>query len=166
MIREATWQDAPAILHIRKKLTSEREFFLTEPDEFKDSVENQEENIVNIERNGGRILVADVEGEVVAYFIFQRTQLIRMRHTGSLVMGILKGYRNQHLGTKLLTHFIDWATQQKDLEKVCLGVISSNVRAIRLYESLGFVEEGRERKQIKYQDGCYRDNVLMARYVN
>ncbi|GAB6448952.1 hypothetical protein bcgnr5369_68710 [Bacillus cereus] len=40
-----------------------------------------------------------------------------------------------------------------------------NDRAIKVYKRMGFVEEGRQRKQIKYEDGSYGDDVLMGFYI-
>lgn len=41
-------------------------------------------------------------------------------------------------------------------------VIEGNDRAKHLYESLGFVETGRIPKANKYDDGTYRDDILMS----
>ena len=49
--------------------------------------------------------------------------------------------------------------------EICLGVVSVNDRAIKVYKRMGFVEEGEQRKQIKYEDGSYGDDVLMGFYI-
>lgn len=66
---------------------------------------------------------------------------------------------------KLIEFLISWAKGQKGLEKICLGVVSINDRAIKVYKRMGFVEEGRQIKQIKYEDGSYGDDVLMGLYI-
>ncbi|WP_250159645.1 GNAT family N-acetyltransferase [Bacillus toyonensis] len=48
------------------------------------------------------------------------------------------------IGSKLLSHFIEWAKEQEGLEKICMDVFSNNERAINLYKRLGFKEEGRK----------------------
>jgi ribosomal protein S18 acetylase RimI-like enzyme len=50
-------------------------------------------------------------------------------------------------------------------EKIGLSVFATNVNAIRLYKTLGFVEEGRQPREFKVGDGLYADNVLMYRIV-
>ena len=80
-------------------------------------------------------------------------------------MGITDEYTNQSIGTKLIEFLINWAKKQNDLEKICLGVTSVNERAIKVYRRIGFVEEGRQRYQIKYEDGSYGDDILMAYYL-
>ena len=45
-----------------------------------------------------------------------------------------------------------------------LAVFANNTRAIGLYESLGFVEEGRLRRDVQLSDGSYGDTFLMAKF--
>jgi ribosomal protein S18 acetylase RimI-like enzyme len=51
------------------------------------------------------------------------------------------------------------------VEKVVLKVSSNNTKAVKLYQSLGFVEEGRMTKEIKLEDGTYVDTIVMAQFV-
>jgi RimJ/RimL family protein N-acetyltransferase len=48
------------------------------------------------------------------------------------------------------------------VELIQLAVVSDNEAARRLYQRLGFVEYGIEKKALK-QDGRYYDEVLMAK---
>jgi len=48
------------------------------------------------------------------------------------------------------------------VELIQLAVVSDNEQARRLYERLGFLEYGLEKKSLK-QDGRYYDEVLMAK---
>ncbi len=50
-----------------------------------------------------------------------------------------------------------------ELFRVFLTVVSSNDRAYRLYDSLGFKECGRIPKANKYQDGSYADDIHMVK---
>ena len=59
--------------------------------------------------------------------------------------------------TQLLRHaFIDL-----NLHRIHLTALASNDRAIKLYQSIGFVEEGRLR-QVVFKNGQYLDMVQMA----
>ena len=60
---------------------------------------------------------------------------------------------------------IDWARAHPGIEKFELQVRSSNARAIKLYEGLGFVEEGRKTRRLKYGPNDYQDDVYMALWV-
>ena len=55
---------------------------------------------------------------------------------------------------------LDLARQRVEL--IQLSVVSDNEAALRLYESLGFVEYGIEKHALK-QDSRYYDEILMAK---
>ena len=81
-------------------------------------------------------------------------------HCGSLGMGVLPSHRAQGLGRRLLQACIakSW---DKGLTRIRLEARSDNDRAIRLYDSLGFVHEALLRKAMRF-DGVYFDTVLMS----
>lgn len=84
-------------------------------------------------------------------------------HKGLLVgMYVRPGSRKFGVGRRLAETVIDFARGLVEL--IQLGVVSDNESARRLYERLGFVEYGVERKALK-QDGRYYDEVLMAKYL-
>lgn len=81
-------------------------------------------------------------------------------HIGSLGMGLLSSHRGRGAGRKLLTLALERAHQLK-LERIELAVLHDNTTALNLYESLGFVTEGRLVRDWKH-NGVYRDSILMA----
>jgi len=68
--------------------------------------------------------------------------------------------RNTGVGRRLVETIVEFARQRVEL--VQLAVVRDNEPARRLYERLGFVEYGLEKKALK-QDGRYYDEVLMAK---
>jgi RimJ/RimL family protein N-acetyltransferase len=46
-----------------------------------------------------------------------------------------------------------------------LAVFATNARAIGLYRKLGFVEEGRRPREVKFGADQYVDDILMYRFV-
>lgn len=85
-------------------------------------------------------------------------------HVGSLGMGLLPGYRGKGLGRQLVEATIQQA-RQLGLEKIELSVYATNLPAIALYRSMGFVEEGRK-KRSRMIDGVYDDVILMALHLD
>ena len=65
------------------------------------------------------------------------------------------------LGREVTTYVVQWGFTNLNLNRVSLSVLATNDRAIRLYRSLGFVEEGRCR-QAQFKDGAYLDVIMMA----
>ncbi len=111
------------------------------------------------------MLVAEIDGEVVGVIVFSSRNLIRLSHTGSISMMIKKEHRNMGIGKLLLKELLAWAEQNPLIEKVSLGVFSTNHRAIALYKNLGFVEEGRKIKEYKLNNDVYLDDILMYKFV-
>lgn len=69
------------------------------------------------------------------------------------------------IGKLLMKGILDWAELNPLIEKVSLGVFSTNERAIALYEKMGFTEEGRKVKEFKMENGSYIDDVLICKFV-
>ena len=82
-------------------------------------------------------------------------------HKGLLVgMYVRPSARKAGVGRRLVETIVEFARHRVEL--IQLSVVSDNEPARRLYERLGFLEYGIEKKALK-QDGRYYDEVLMAR---
>jgi len=88
----------------------------------------------------------------------------KSKHVRVLGMLVVDGYREMGAGTKLMEYALRWAGAKKGVEKVTLGVLSNNQRAIRLYEKFGFKVEG-VRKKHYYIAGEPEDEIDMALFV-
>ena len=108
-------------------------------------------------------IVAEIEGEVVGVLEIRARDLPKLTaHVGRFFISLKPSARGLGLGRGLLEMMLEWARENPRIEKVSLGVLNTNERAIRLYESLGFKEEGRKWREFKLPDGTYADDVLMA----
>lgn len=81
-------------------------------------------------------------------------------HKGLLDMYVRPSARKAAVGRRLVETIIEFARHRVEL--IQLAVVSDNEEARRLYERLGFLEYGIEKKALK-QDGHYYDEVLMAK---
>jgi RimJ/RimL family protein N-acetyltransferase len=82
-------------------------------------------------------------------------------HKGLLVgMYVRPSARKAGVGRRLVETIIEFARERVEL--IQLTVVSENEQARRLYERLGFLEYGIEKKALK-KDGRYYDEVLMAK---
>ncbi|MFB6467040.1 GNAT family N-acetyltransferase [Cytobacillus sp. Hz8] len=168
MIRLANESDAEVIVNLRKEIILSEEttkFFASSKMELPQNDSKLREQIKHSNRKGNLIIVAEMDGEVVGYLVFTRNEKVRLRHTGTMGVGIREEHCNQGIGTELIEFLIDWARKQNNLEKICLFVTSINDRAIKVYKRIGFIEEGRQKNQIKYEDGSYGDDIFMAYYM-
>lgn len=70
-------------------------------------------------------------------------------------------FRGRGIGTAALKFIFDYGFNKLKLHKVGLISNSYNVRAIKLYKSLGFQDEGSQKEQIFYK-GKFYDLVYMG----
>ncbi|MBT2663306.1 N-acetyltransferase [Bacillus sp. ISL-45] len=166
VIRRANLGDALAILHIQKEVVSEGDYLITLSEEFNKTLEQQREWIGKILQNDKEtILVPEIPNEIVGWIVLISPNRIRLSHNGSIGMMIKKDYRSMGIGKLLMKGMLDWAEQNPFIEKVSLGVFSTNERAIALYNSMGFIEEGRKIKEFKMDTNEYVDDILMYKLV-
>jgi RimJ/RimL family protein N-acetyltransferase len=88
----------------------------------------------------------------------------RLRHRGSLTIGVHPRWQGLGLGKILLEEAISWA-KHAHLIRLDLSVFAHNLRARSLYQSFGFQEEGIRRKYLREQDGSFHDDILMALFI-
>jgi RimJ/RimL family protein N-acetyltransferase len=165
-IRTAKPQDAVAMLAYIRSLAEESDFLAIQPDEMP-GTEDEERKWVqdHLDHPGKIVLVAETDRAIIGNVSFENGPYRRIAHRGHLGIAVAKEWRGRGVGTKLLETLLDWATANPVVEKMCLQVFVTNTIAIQLYKSLGFVEEGRQSKDIKLGPGQYVDRLLMGRFV-
>mgnify|MGYP000853344035 CR=1 FL=1 len=72
-----------------------------------------------------------------------------------------KDYWSKGFGREAFKLLLDFAFKELNLHKVYLRVFSFNERAIKLYQNLGFDEEGKLKEQL-YRDGNWHDIIFMG----
>ena len=115
--------------------------------------------------DNAKFVVIEENESIIGHAIVEPHKLQSTSHVVNLTIVIHEGHQGKGHGKMLMNYLIDWAKAHPKIEKFELHVRSSNTRAIKLYESLGFVEEGRKTKQVKYSADNYQDNVYMAMWV-
>ncbi|WP_201393153.1 GNAT family N-acetyltransferase [Ktedonobacter sp. SOSP1-85] len=112
------------------------------------------------------LLLAESQGDVVGFISFNNGHLKRLAHQGEISISVKQEWRDQGLGRQLFLALFAWAEKHPRIEKLSLQVVSTNMRAIHLYQALGFVEEGRLHRQAKIAEGQYIDLVFMGKWLN
>lgn len=104
--------------------------------------------------------VALVEEQVVGWCDISSLDRPVFAHTGSLGVGVLKGFRGQGIGKALMTAALNEA-RKKGLTRIELTVREHNLPAISLYRQLGFEVEGIHKNAVRI-DGVYENHLSMA----
>ena len=166
VVRSAIKQDAAEVLELSRSVIGEEIYQLTSGAEFKMTIEAEEKWIESHLSNPNHIiLVAEMKSKIVGMLDFSNGHRQRIAHTGEFGMSVEKSVRDQGVGSLLLQVLINWAAQNRTIEKIGLNVHSNNERAIALYKKMGFEVEGIRKRDLKYQEDLYIDTVLMGRFV-
>ena len=76
-------------------------------------------------------------------------------------ISLVPDVRGQGIGTAAIAQLVEFGFVRRNLRRIHLQAIASNVGAIRAYEKAGFVVEGRQREHAWVRGG-YEDIVLMG----
>ena len=90
--------------------------------------------------------------------IFNESALSRNAEVG---IALIAEARGRGVGTEALRQTVEFAFTRRNLRRVFLWVLSSNLAGINTYRKLGFVEEGRHREHA-WVRGKYEDEVTMG----
>ncbi len=103
--------------------------------------------------------VVDVDGTAVgAASLFEFDSFARHAEAG---ISLVPDARGRGIGTAAIAQLIEFGFVRRNLRRIHLQAIASNTGAIRSYEKVGFVVEGRQR-QHAWVRGAYEDIVLMG----
>jgi RimJ/RimL family protein N-acetyltransferase len=167
VLRSAFPEDAEQLLHLIKTILGENDFNITTTEEFRFSVDQEMEWLEDVMETPGHItIVAEYGFEAVGLLNFHLDPRKRMKHHGSLSINVSRAWRDQGVGRSMLQTFITWAQREPGIEKLQLEVFSTNTRAIALYRSLGFQQEGHLTNQIKMAPNVYVDVFLMGLWLD
>jgi RimJ/RimL family protein N-acetyltransferase len=106
-------------------------------------------------------VVGECGGRIVATLTFEGGAKARTRHTGELGISVGRELWGQGVGRALMDELLEWSAASGVVRKLNLRVRTDNARAIRLYERLGFREEGRATRDLLV-DGEFHDSLWMG----
>ncbi|AJD89709.1 hypothetical protein JMA_03920 [Jeotgalibacillus malaysiensis] len=165
IIRRAIEEDAEGLRdHVKQVLAENADKMGTSPTEFSVTVEEEKEWIRSHEERGV-VLVAVMDDQIIGMLNFRLSSMKKFSHQGLFGMSVQEAYTNQGIGRRLLESLFDWARQDGRVEKISLEVFADNERAIHLYKNMGFEEEGRKRKHVKFGPDHYVDELMMGKFI-
>ncbi len=164
VIRNAEPQDADDLLRYLKVTSAETPFLVREPEEITLTAEEERAFLGRLLASERELmLVACADGRHVGNCSLMRAgPQLRYRHRCSVGIALYREFWGRGIGRLLMEAVLD-AARRVGYEQAELEAVSGNVRAIALYESLGFETYGTLPRNMKYKDGSYADNVWMMK---
>jgi RimJ/RimL family protein N-acetyltransferase len=108
---------------------------------------------------GSAGFVVEVDGEAVgSASLFDVDAYARHAEAG---IGLRPDARGRGIGTEAIRQLVEFGFVRRNLRRIHLQAVASNVGAIRAYEKAGFVVEGRQREHA-WVRGRYEDVVRMG----
>lgn len=164
-VRRAVEDDAEAMIAFIKRVDAESTFMSREPGEFTVPVPQERLLIRQTNARPNSIyMVAEIDGEIVATLDFHGGARERTMHAGEFGMSVRRDHWGRGIGSRLLDLMIAWARETKHIKRIKLRVQAVNERAIALYRSRGFVEEGVLKRDFRVR-GVWVDVVMMALWL-
>jgi ribosomal protein S18 acetylase RimI-like enzyme len=164
ILRRARAEEAPLLAAAERAIALVPGRLASRPEEIDD--EAVRKMIVDLnDRGRGNYLVAEHAGAIVGHALLEPLSLAVTAHVVRLTIAVHEGHQRQGVGRALMNELLRWARSDPRVEKVELQVRSSNVGAVALYRSLGFVEEGRKTRRLKIGPNEYIDDIYMAIWV-
>ena len=163
-VRKVRESDAESLVALIKQVEEESEFMLMEPGERQITPEQQQQRIHSIKKSeNSTIFVAEKGEQAVGYMFAMGGTAKRNQHSVYVVIGILKEYRGQGIGTRLFEKLEEWAIERK-IRRLELTTVTQNVAGVALYKKMGFEVEGTKKDSLLI-DGEFVDEYYMAKLV-
>ncbi|QKY71745.1 GNAT family N-acetyltransferase [Lentibacillus sp. CBA3610] len=140
-VRPIDVSDAEKFLELSKRI-DESGFMLHEPGERKTTVEQQKEAITRIGSESRSVFfVAEADRGLAGFIAAFGGKMKRNCHSAYLALGVHDAFHGQGIATKLVMRVFDWA-EANGISRLELTVIKDNVKAVKLYQKMGFQIEG------------------------
>lgn len=156
ILRSACEDDAEDLIKYLKETAKEAPYLLREEDEINLTVED-EKNFINncLEADNALMLVAYIDGKHVGNCSFSPVgPFKRIAHRCDMAIALYQEHCGFGIGSIMLETVLRFA-KEAGYEQVELEVVSSNTKAIKLYEKYGFKKYGTKPDNMKYSDGSY-----------
>ena len=165
-IREATAADAAALLPYWRRIGADTAF-LTFGAEGPGTTEPEQREILErmAASENAIALLAEEAAEIVGCITFSGGSRAWTCHAGEIGISVVASHWGRGIGRRLLGMLLAWAEAGGVVRKINLRVHPDNTRAIALYESLGFVTEGRLTRETCV-DGEFFDCLMMGRAID
>lgn len=116
-----------------------------------------------IKKDHEHIFGAFIDGRLLGVAALTLETAVKTKHRGYIgSVYVSPDARGNGAGAAIMKEIIAWSREHEELEKLDLGVFTSNKPAFELYKKLGFEVVGIDKKSIRDEDGEFIDEYLMT----
>lgn len=159
MLRELTKEDGDALLAFFDNIPKEDAMFLKHNIKDKKLINSWVEELnyaktlpIVAEKNG--IIIGDASLDLATN---------RTKHVGRVSVTVHRDYRGKGLGKELMKFAEEIAETKLGISKLYTELVSSDTKAIRFFESLGFEREAVLREHFISDDAVVHDLLIMSK---
>lgn len=165
-IRQARPDDAGQLVALLRRLFDAPGIHIPmQPTEFTVTVEQERHLLADgLDSQNWVVFLTEANGRVIGMIDFKRGTRQAVRHSVALGISIASEWRNQNVGSRLMTEAMAWAKATGTVTRIELFVYADNSAAIHLYGKFGFEIEGRRRCAVCH-NGQLTDDLIMARLL-
>ena len=162
LLRNGDSADGRIVYEVFNAVHAETDYLLSYPDENSFDPEQESQFLEEKTKSPDEIeIIALVDGEIVGTAGIEAVgRKHKLRHRAELGISVLKEYWGLGLG-KALTKACIQCAKEAGYTQVELNVVAENEAAINLYQSLGFVEFGRNPRGFNSRISGYQELVYM-----
>ena len=164
ILRTPKWDDLDGLMELINSLIEEKaEICITSKFTREEEAKWLHKTLLQLEKNEGFFLVAEVDGSVVAS---SNISILcgDEKHVGVVGIVVKSGFRDSNIGSEIMKTLVEQAALLK-LKALMLQVFATNKRAIHVYEKIGFSQSGRIPKK-HFRLGKHIDEIIMTRQIN
>lgn len=162
ILRSAGENDAETALYLFNLTHEQTDYLLTYPDEKCFTPDSEKEFLKRAEESGGAVeIIAFLDGKATGMAGFDVVApREKVKHRAEFGISVDKAYWGLGIGRALAEACIECA-RKAGYVQVELEAVGENGRALKLYESLGFVEYGRNPKGFLSRYSGFQELVSM-----
>lgn len=161
LVRLRPWKKKDGIKHYEDEFDSvarrKLQYELELPPVYDAVDSDEEEQIYNSDNGRFSFTIETLEGNYVGSF--NLSGLDERNGTFGIGMQITRDERGKGYGTSAMKILLDYAFNERRLNKFNVTVIDSNVASATMLKKLGCVQEG-TRRQVIYMEGKFHDEVF------
>jgi len=136
--------DLDALYKYAKKIEAEDTFITLNPQEpltYKEEDKHFSSSLKDIKK-GKKVQILVLDGKKIIGMSHVQKQGRRSGHVGQLGIALLKQYRAEGIGKKLVKHILNLAKKELKISKITLSCFVNNKIALSFYKKLGFIQFG------------------------